>query len=207
VVDDLYDYVDEQIDARNAIFGLLRKYKSRSEHFHQFRLRSYAEEGLEGRQAGERALAVDLHEYLLDQSLEFFIEPSSASGEVELVLREPEGRYLVIDAKYIDPGDPPSRIKTKLASGFHQVSRYCDDYDEPEGFLVNFVNSPKRLRLELDVNDGLDYLRIGGKTIYYMEVRIADQPSASQSGKATEIEVSREKLRSRIKGDAGPASK
>lgn len=197
IVDDLYDYVDEQLDGRNAIFGLLRKYKKRSEHFHRQRLRSYADEGLEGRRAGERSLAVDLHEYLLNQGVEFFVEPSTSSGEADVVLREPEGRYLIADAKYIDPDDQPYRIKKKLSDGFHQVARYCDDYGEPSGFLINFVNSSIRLRLDFDTSDGIDYLRVGGKTIYYLEVRIADLTSASKSGTANELPIDREEFTER----------
>lgn len=66
----LYDYLDEEIDGRNAVLGLLVKYKTRCEMYRRARLRLAAEEGAENRK-GERALAFDLYEYLHDQGVTF----------------------------------------------------------------------------------------------------------------------------------------
>jgi hypothetical protein len=192
-LDGLYEYLDENLDERNAIYSILVKYKQRSEWFRKERLRDFASKGLEGK-TGERALALDVQEYILDQGVEFLVEPASASGEVDLLLKSSEGRYLVVDAKYIKDESTPSKICEKLASGFHQVMRYCSDFNTQEGFLVNFVASPIKIRLELDFLDGFHYLNIGGKVIYYIEINIADQPSASKSGKATTIGVSKAEL-------------
>lgn len=192
-VDGLYEYLDEQVDARNAIFAIIQKYKQRSEWFHRTRLRQAAENGLEG-EKGERALALDLQEYVLDQSVEFFVEPASTSGEVDLVLRDSNGRYLIIDAKYIAATASPSEMLRKIAEGFNQVSRYCDDFNEPEGFLVPFICSPTSIRLELEESDGLRFFMLGGKKIYYLSVNIADLPSASKSGKASEVTISAKDL-------------
>jgi hypothetical protein len=150
-VDGIYEYLDEQIDTRNVIYSILLKYKQRSEWFYRSRLRAIADDGLEGVK-GERGLAHDLQEYVFNQHVEFVVEPSSSSGEADLVLRE------------------------------------------PEGFLVSFMRTPKRIGLELDESDGLSFLKLGGKTIYYLAVRISDEPSASKSGKADEAIVSKEEL-------------
>jgi hypothetical protein len=172
-----------------VLYAILRKYEQRSESFHRVRLRAVADEGLEGKK-GERALAVDLQGYVLDQGVEFVVEPASASGEADLVLRDTEGRYIIVDAKYIPENATPSVIRDKLSSGFHQVARYCDNYNEPEGFLVTFVQTTKRLRLDLEESDGLQLLKLGGKTIYYVAVDIADLPSASKGGRANEVIIS-----------------
>lgn len=193
-VDGLYEYLDEQVDTRNAIYSILLKYKQRTEWFRKVRLRFIADNGLEGRQ-GERALAIDLQEYVLDQGVEFFVEPASISGEADLVLRAPETRYIILDAKYIPESANRSAIRDKLASGFNQVSRYCTDYSEPEGFLVAFNRSSTNVRLELENSDGFPFLTLGGKTIYYLEVDIADLPSASKSGKAAEVVIKADELK------------
>ena len=192
-IDGLYEFLDENLDTRNAIYGILLKYKQRSEWFHRSRLRSVADEGLEGRK-GERALAIDLYDYVFEQQVEFIIEPVSSSGEADLVLRDPQGRYLIIDAKYIPAEATRSVIVEKLASGFHQVVRYCEDYNEPEGFLVSFVRSPKRISLDLQESDGLRFLKLGGKTIYHLSIQISDEPSASKVGKADEVIVASQEL-------------
>ncbi|MEG3754370.1 hypothetical protein [Psychromonas arctica] len=200
-IDGLYEYLDEHLDERNSIYSILIKYKQRSEWFRKNRLRDYAEVGLEGKK-GEVALAIDVQEYILDQGVEFFVEPASASGEVDLVLKSSEGRYIVVDAKYIKNESNRSSVKNKLASGFHQVARYCNDFDVSEGFLVNFVANTTRIRLGLDTLDNFPYLNVGNKIIYYIEVNIAEEPSASKSGKATEIELSKDELISSIADDS-----
>jgi len=192
-IDGLYEYLDEHLDERNAIYAILLKYKQRSEWFRKARLRSYAIEGLEGK-TGERALALDVQEYVLDQGVEFFIEPTSASGEVDLVLKTSEGRHIIIDAKYIKEDSNRSSIRDKLAAGFHQVAIYCSDFNVQEGFLVTFVEKSTRIRLNLDISDGFPYLTVGGKIVYYMEVNIANEPSASKSGKASEVEIDKNEL-------------
>jgi len=123
-VDGLYEFLDEQIDARNVLYAILLKYKQRSEWYRRSRLRNAADHGLEGK-TGEKALAVDLQEYVLDQGVEFTVEPSSASGEADLILRDSEGRYIIIDAKYIPDGATRAVIRDKIASGVNQVARYC----------------------------------------------------------------------------------
>jgi hypothetical protein len=196
-VDGIYEYMDEQIDTRNVIYSILLKYKQRSEWFRRARLRVIADEGQEGGK-GERGLARDLQEYVFGQHIEFIVEPTSSSGEAHLILREPGGRYLVIDAKYVPVDATRSVIRDQIGAGFHQVARYCEDFREPEGFLVSFIRAPKRISLELEESDGLNFLKIGGKTIYYLAVQISDEPSASKSGKADEVVIAKEELASPV---------
>lgn len=192
-IEGLYEYLDERLDSRSVIYSLLLKYKQRAEWFHRSRLRRVADEGLEGKK-GERGLAVDLQEYVFDQQVEFIVEPVSHSGETDLILKDPEGGHLLLDAKYIAVDATRSEIVKKLADGFHQVYRYCEDFNEPEGFLVVFVRSSKRIAPELEESDGHRFLKLGGKTIYYMEVHISEEPSASKSGQAEEIHISHAEL-------------
>ncbi|MGB7922633.1 MAG: hypothetical protein WCF57_05255 [Pyrinomonadaceae bacterium] len=192
-VEGLYEYLDERLDSRSVIYSLLLKYKQRSEWFHRSWLRRVADDGLEGKR-GERGLAVDLQAYVFDQQVEFIIEPVSRSGETDLILKDPEGRQLILDAKYISEDSSRSEIVKKISDGFHQVYRYCEDFNEPDGFLVVFVRSKKRIASELEELDGHRFLKLGGKTIYYMEVHISEELSASRSGQAEEIHISRDEL-------------
>jgi hypothetical protein len=199
-LDSVFEFLDEQLDGRNAMFGLLLKYKQRCEWFWRDRLRAFATDGLEGRR-GERSLAHDLYDYILGQGVDFTVEPLSAGGKVDLLLKEPEGRVLVLDAKYIPEGAPPSKMKTTLADGFHQVHRYCRDFSEPAGFLVVYLESPKRLALPLTVRDGFPSVTIAGTVVYCLTITIADEPSASKAGKAEEVVITEADLKSTGVGD------
>ena len=136
VTRDLYEFLDERLDEINAVNGLLRKYKQYAEWFQSSQLRQMATE--HENQRGERALALHLQQYVFDQGVEFSVEPSSVSGEVDLLLRDPSGEYILIDAKYIPLGSSKSKVLRKIAEGFNQVARYCNDYNEPQGFLAVF---------------------------------------------------------------------
>lgn len=182
---DVYAYLDEQLDGINAINGLLYKYKQYVEWFHQDHLRSIAELGYEG-EMGERALALHLQQYIFNQGVEFTIEPTSSSGEVDLLLRTMSGDYTIIDAKYIKSN---SDITRKIAEGFNQVSRYCSDYNQQQGFLAVFVNDDILIQVELEQNDTYQYLEVGDFIIYYVEINIANRPSASKSGRARQHKI------------------
>ncbi len=192
--DSVFEFLDESLDARNAVYGLLRKYKQRCEWFWRERLRGYVDQGLENRK-GERALAVDLYDYVLGQGVDFSIEPASSGGRADLVLVEPEGRHLVIEAKHVPESAPPSKIKAVIAEGCHQVHRYCRDFSEPAGFLVVFLGTSKRVSLPVAYQDGFPAVEIAGTTVYCMMISIADEGPASKGGRAEEIVVSHDDLK------------
>ncbi|MEX2411080.1 MAG: hypothetical protein WD607_06850 [Candidatus Paceibacterota bacterium] len=198
IIDSLYEYLDEEIDFRNSIYLLLLKYKQRSEWFKRNRLSKYASDGLENLD-GEKALAFNLQEYVLDQGVEFFVEPTSSSGIADLILRDSHGQYLIIDAKFIKEGSRKSNIIKKLADGFHQVYRYCEDYNEDAGYLVTFNQAESKISLDLDELHGFNYLKFGGKVIYHIFVNLAFLPSASKSGKAEEVIIGKQELIEQIK--------
>jgi hypothetical protein len=118
-VQNVYDFIDEQIDARNAVLGLLLKYKIRSEWYRRNRLRAAAADGVEGR-TGERALAFDLYEYLHDQGVDFAIESATASGEPDLLSSDVGAQPLAADAKYVKDDE---KLVEALAAG---TDRFCN---------------------------------------------------------------------------------
>jgi hypothetical protein len=193
VVKDLYEYIDETLDGINSVNGILLKYKQNAEWFQQDKVKDIIENGYAGRR-GERALAIHLQQYIFDQGLEFVIEPSSVSGETDLILREFSGRYLIIDAKLIKPGEKEAGIIRKIAEGSNQVARYCNDYNERDGFLVVFVNDNLSIMLDFEQQESYRFIQIGGCIIHLVTVNIASLPSASKAGKARQIHISREQL-------------
>jgi hypothetical protein len=201
---DLYEYLDEQLDGINAVNGLLRKYKQNAEWFQRQRLQQIKDE-YEGK-SGEKALALHLQQYIFDQGVEFVIEPTSASGEVDLLLRDSAGQYTIIDAKYIELNATRSEIVSKIAKGFNQVARYCNDYNQHEGFLAVFVNDDISILVELKENDGFKYFEISGNIIYYIEINMSERLSASKSGKAKQISIAKNELSEEIKVQEGANS-
>jgi hypothetical protein len=196
-VRDLYEYLDEHLDGVNAINGLLRKYKQSVEWFQQEQIQRALQDGYGGR-TGERALAVHLQQYVFDQSVEFVVEPSSRSGETDLLLRDPSGQYTIIDAKLIKRGASQSEIVRKIAAGFNQVYRYCNDYSQPEGFLAVFVDDDISILLDVEQGDIFRYFKVGGHIVYLIEINVVERPSASKSGKIRQIHITKDMLTEQI---------
>jgi hypothetical protein len=110
-VEPLYEYVDEQLDDQGAVLAFLRRYKQKCEWFrHEELLTRWSA----NTRSGVRLLARHLYEYLFDQGLDFYIEPSSASGEVDLIADQKGGDRLVADAKVFHNDTP----KEYIAKGF-----------------------------------------------------------------------------------------
>jgi hypothetical protein len=70
-IEPLFDYIDEQIDDRRTVLGLLLKYKHPVGWFRRDELRARSESDT---LKGGKKLALDLYAYLHDQGLEFSIE-------------------------------------------------------------------------------------------------------------------------------------
>ena len=81
----IYEYIDEQLDDQRLMLALILKYKQRSEWFNQKLLQNLSNEG----HNAERMLSIDLYSYLYDQGLDFLIEPSSITGEIDLISTQP----------------------------------------------------------------------------------------------------------------------
>jgi hypothetical protein len=160
---------------------LLLKYKKKVEWF---------ERELLAEKAGndERRLAQHLYAYLLDQGLDFHIEPQSASGEADLV-----SPSLVLDAKVFD-GD--RRGKRYIADGVHQVHTYARDFNQEVGYLVIYKTCPETIHFSLGKENFLvPYVSVGGKVIYLMVVDLCDYgASASKRGRLRTFEVTKDFL-------------
>ncbi|MCC7337864.1 MAG: hypothetical protein IT422_22480 [Pirellulaceae bacterium] len=196
----LYEYLDEQLDDQRAILALIRRYKHKCEWFQREKLLAvYDEEkqrtSIAGRKSrGEKQLALNLYEYLHDQGLDFSIEPSSYSGEADLICAQNSDDPLVADVKIFDPS--AGKNKAYVISGFHQVYQYTLDYNEPFGYLVIFKTCQEGLAITSSQQEqSTQFVTWNGKTIFFVVIDLyAHEKSASQRGKHKSYVISEDEF-------------
>lgn len=190
-VEPLFDYIDEAIDNNRTTLGLLRKFKHRIEWFFRDELRTKLENDT---QRGEKALALELYSYLHDQGLDFSIEPTSISGEADLISSQIGSDRLVADVKIFDPSK--SKGISYLVAGFGQVYQYTKDYNDPVGYLVIFKSCAEDLSINAKGQESsVPFFTHNNKTIFVLVVDIYDYPvSASKRGQVKSYELIEEDL-------------
>lgn len=182
-VEPFYEYVDEKLDDQRAMLALLMRYKHRSEWFHREQLWKYARID----RGAEKALALDLYSYLYDQGIDFMIEPSSITGEIDLIAAQHTQEPLLLDAKVFDGG---GRGKSYLRKGFNQIYTYTQQYNESFGYLVIYKICEKDLLFSLKHSGNIPLLVHNHKTIFLITIDVYPHPkpvSQRPSIKATEI--------------------
>lgn len=199
-VEPLYEYIDEQLDDQRAILSVLRRYKHNCEWFRRSELQAIADDekarsaepGKKGRV--EKRLALHLYEYLHNQGLSFSIEPSSVSGEADLIAAQDSDDPLVADVKVLDPAS--GKNKAYLVSGFHQVYQYTLDYNEPFGYLVIFKVCEEGLAISSgEQEQSTSFVTFNGKTIFFVIVDIFHhETSASKRGKLKSYVITEQEL-------------
>jgi hypothetical protein len=185
-----YEYIDEKLDDQRAMLSLLFRYKQRSEWFHRSRLWTLIQEDM---QRGERALSLDLYAFLHDQGIDFTIEPSSITGEIDLIAAQGSIDPLLADAKIFDGED---RGKSYLRKAFNQIYTYTQQYNEPFGYLVVFKTTDRDLRFALsDPSPNVPVILHNHKTIFVITIDIYPHPKpVSQRGPLKAIEITEEEL-------------
>ena len=185
-IEPLFDYIDEQIDDRRTVLGLLLKYKHHIEWFRRDDLRTKFQANT---RKGEKILACDLYAYLHDQGLDFWIEPSSISGEADMVSAQEGPGRLVADVKIFDPGK--AKGTSYLHSAFNQVYQYTKDYNDSFGYLVIFKTCPEDLSVNArDQDAGIPFFTHNSKTIFLLVIDIFDYPApASKRGHLKSYEL------------------
>jgi hypothetical protein len=185
-VEPLYDYLDEQIDDQGMILSILTNFKHKCEWFMRNKLLSLWESDT---QRGEKALSLILYEYLHDQGIQFSIEPSSASGEPDLVSSQVGEERLIADAKIFNPDK--GKGKPYIVKAFNQIYTYTLDYNEPAGYLVIFNTSGIDLKLALkEKAQSAPFIIHNNKTIYFIVVDISKyEKPASQRGQLSAVEI------------------
>ena len=186
-----YEYLDEQLNDQRAILALLKRYKHKCEWFQREKL--FELWGKETKK-GERNLARHLYEYLYDQGLDFTIEPSSISGEADLVAAQNSEDPLIADTKIFNP--KKSKGKTYIVNGFKQVYTYTRDYNEPFGYLIIYKTSNKDLKLALsNQTQSTPYVNYNNKTIFIIVIDIfPHENTASKRGSLEPTEITEDDL-------------
>lgn len=180
-----YEYIDEHLDDRQAVLGVLRRYKHRCEWFRADELRQTAEEAT---RSGEGRLAADLYEYLHDQGIDFQFEVVSATGRADLVGAQIGNDRLVADAKLLWP--QKGKDKKYLLAGFHQAYTYACEFNEPVAYLVIYKLCPEVLRLELSNPTGqFPSMVLNNKTVFFVVIDVCDQPPPSKRGGVKTIDI------------------
>lgn len=185
-VEPFYEYLDENLDDSGLILALLRKYKHKCEWFQRNKL---YEAWSENTQKGEKILALHLYEYMHDQGVDFSIEPTSASGEVDLVSAQTSAEPLIADAKIFNPAK--SKGKDYIAKGFRQLYNYTLDFNQPSGYLVIFKTCEEDLKLPFaNQSQMTPFVQHNNKTIFFLVIDIfAYEKSASKRGKLEFVEL------------------
>lgn len=185
-IEPLFDYIDEQIDDRRTVLGLLLKYKHHVEWFERDELRTRFEAET---QRGEKLLAQDLYAYLHDQGVEFSIEPTSISGEADLISAQQGTDRLIADVKIFDPAR--SKGIAYLCSGFNQIYQYTKDFNDPFGYMIVFKTCAEDLSVNArDQEASIPYFTHNNKTIFVLIIDIFDYPtSASKRGHLKSYEL------------------
>lgn len=181
-----YEYIDENIDESGVILSLLRKYKERCEWFRRESLYSMWENDT---QRGEKLLANDMYEYLHDQGLDFFIEPNSASGQIDMISSQQGENRLLVDAKIFNPDK--SKPTSYIIKGFHQIYTYTQDFNQPIGYLIIFKTCEHDLKFSLSEGlSSIPFMTHNNKTIFFITVDIfLYDKSASKRGTLTSYEI------------------
>ena len=161
-----YQYIDEQLDDQRAMLALLLRYKHRSEWFHREALWKLSQ--IE-RRRGESQLAMDLYSYLYDQGIDFTIEPSSITGEVDLIAAQGTDDPMLLDAKIFD-GE--GRGKAYMRKAFRQIYTYTQQHNEPFGYLAIYKTTDRDLCFSLPVRSHIPTMVHNHKTIFFVTIDI-----------------------------------
>ncbi|MCJ7790627.1 MAG: hypothetical protein MUP69_10750 [Candidatus Atribacteria bacterium] len=187
----LYDYLDEAIDDQRAMLYFLTRYKHKCEWFQRKNLyESWSSCTIKG----ESSLAYHLYEYLYDQGLDFFIEPSSIKGRIDMISTQKNDDPLLVEIKIFFP--KKGKGKSYIAKGFNQIYQYTLKFNKSFGYLVIYNVSGKDLRFGLNkIEESIPFMMHNNKTIFFITIDIFPYKNPpSKSGFLETIEITEENL-------------
>lgn len=172
----LCSYIDESLENREIMLGLLNRFKYKSEWFCRKKLFDI---WVNASRPKEVALQKEVYQFLYDQGVDFYLEPNSASGQIDLISQQNiYNEPLLIDVKIFHD----STKITYLKKAFKQAYTYCNDFNEDVFYLVIFKTTEKDLSVEFSNNSSIfPYLIYNNKKIFVVVIDIANHStSASQ---------------------------
>jgi len=191
LVEPFVNFLEFRIGTESDILYLLDKVKRRIEFFDKERLYT---ECMAGERHREEVYDRYVRQFLFDQGVDYpFSQPRSASGEADIVSGLETDDPLVSEVKLYD-GD--SYGVAYLAQGFNQAVQYAQDYGKTSAYLLIMNLSDQNLHMpsDEDVQIWPPRLHNAGVTVYMLVVRAKPLSSASQRGKQTTKQVSRDDL-------------
>lgn len=191
-----YEYLDESLDDQRAMLALLFRYKHRCEWFHRERLWNMIQQ--DSRRA-EKLLALDLYEYLHNQGINFDIEPSSLTGEIDLIASQGSSDPLLADTKIFDA---ENRGKSYICKGFNQIYTYTQQYNEPFGYLIIYKIAETDLRFSLStISRNVPVVIHNHKSLFMITIDIYPHPKpVSQREPPKVIEITEQELIKTVQG-------
>jgi hypothetical protein len=196
----LYEYLDEQLSDQNFVLTFLLRYKQKCEWFQRDKLYKLWENANENRQ-GEKILRYHLLEYLHDQGFSIFEEPSSASGELDLIAAYENGQQVVIETKVFN--NEKGMGKQYIVKGFKQAYLYFEDHNAPAGYLIIYKTCQDDLKFTLaNEEQSIPFVVYNNKTIFLVTIDIfPHEVSASKRGALKPIEITEDDLVKSVKED------
>jgi hypothetical protein len=191
LIEPFVNFLEFRIGTESDILYLLDKVKRRIEFFDKERLYT---EYMASERRREEVYDRYVRQFLFDQGVDYpFSQPRSASGEADVVSGLETDDPLVAEIKLYD-GD--SYGIAYLAQGFNQAVQYAQDYGKTSAHFLIMNLSDQNLHMPSD--EGVQIwpprLYTAGVTVYMVVVRAKPLSSASQRGKQTTKQVSRDDL-------------
>lgn len=196
----LCEYLDEQLSDQNFVLIILLRYKQKCEWFQRDRLYRLWESANEKRK-GEKILRRHLLEYLHDQGFSIFEEPSSASGEIDLIAAYENGQRVFIETKVFNK--EKGMGKQYIIEGFKQSYLYFEDHNAPTGYLIIYKTCQDDLKFTLTNEErSIPFVVYNNKTIFLVNIDIFRYGvSASKRGPLKPIEITEDDLVKSLKVD------
>lgn len=186
-----FDYLIERVGAQSSNLHLLERYTRLVEWFDRDHLiREYDADT----QRGEAIFNRHLRRFLFREGIEMpFTEAQSPSGESDALSGLHTNDPLVCELKVFDGA---RRGKQHIATGLHQAILYAQDYSKTEAYLVvvNVSGRPLEVAGDDDDKEWPPFLDVAGVRVYIVAVRARRLQSASKSGTASPVRLTRLEL-------------
>ena len=194
IVDPFVNFLHDQIDDEGNVLYLIERFKLKAEWFRREELYLLYEKDTS---VGEASLDQELRASLFEGGVDYpFSQPSSPSGEADIVALLGSDDPLVLEVKVFDPDR--HKGKSHLRQGFHQVLRYANDYNQSLGYLVIFNCSDKQLVISAEEATGAEFptrITYGGKTFFTIPIDVhPGTVSASKEKPASRQTISYKEL-------------
>jgi len=192
IVDPLILHLESALGTRSSMLALLKHYKSKVELFNRDDITVRM---AQNKKNAERAAKLHLFEYLHDNRLVFFVEPTIGEDEPDLIALQGTDDPLIVEGKIFQED------KRAITSGFHQVYRYTQKYHAPIGYLIVYNTKERPIEIHGDgVEANIQYVRLpSGVMIFFIIIETMPNPkSASKRPRHNPIVVERNEITTAI---------